>query len=184
MAGACETSKARFESGQSPHEANAPKVYIRNNHPNRYVGSNPTNDREVVMAELAYAIVPKGVNFQIFVASILSISMDERNIPTLKDIANGPPLKCPICERPNYFPSDHHMVPKSRGGKTTETICEDCHKAIHAHFTNKELEETYHTPEALLSNEAFAKQVAFFQKQDPSRRTKTKKSKDRLARDR
>ena len=49
--------------------------------------------------------------------------------PTIKDLVNGPPLMCPICERPNYFPSDHHMVPRSRGGKSTETICADCHKA-------------------------------------------------------
>lgn len=83
--------------------------------------------------------------------------------PTLKDIANGPPLLCPICERPNYHPSDHHMVPRSRGGKSTETICADCHKAIHAHF---------------------AKQVKFLSKQDPAGRTKTKKNKDRLRRDR
>lgn len=108
----------------------------------------------------------------------------ERKIPTLKDLMTPEPLVCPICERPNYFPSDHHMVPKSRGGKTTETICEDCHKAIHAHFTNKELEETYHTPEILLSHEGFAKQIKFLSKQDPGGRTKTKKNKDRLARDR
>ena len=103
--------------------------------------------------------------------------------PTIKDLVQGPPLLCPICDRPNYFPSDHHMVPKSRGGKTTETICSDCHKAIHAHFTNKELEETYHTPEALLAHEGFAKQVKFISKQDPGGRTKTKKNKDRLRRD-
>lgn len=109
--------------------------------------------------------------------------MEDRKIPTLKDLKEAPPLVCPICERPNYFPSDHHMVPKSRGGKTTETICEDCHKAIHAHFTNKELEETYHTPEALLSHEGFAKQIKFLSKQDPGGRTKTKKNKDRLARE-
>jgi hypothetical protein len=103
--------------------------------------------------------------------------------PTMKDLKEGPPLLCPICDRPNYFPSDHHMVPKSRGGKTTETICEDCHKAIHAHFTNKELEETYHTPEALLSHEGFAKQIKFLSKQDPGGRSKTKKNKDRLRRE-
>src|SRR5512135_3502304 len=104
--------------------------------------------------------------------------------PTMKDLKEGPPLECPICERPNYHPSDHHIVPKSRGGRTTETICQDYHKAIHAMFTNKELEETYHTPEALLAHEEFAKQIKFLQKQDPGGRTKTKKNKDRLARDR
>lgn len=42
------------------------------------------------------------------------------------------PDPCPLCTRPNYFPSDHHLVPKSRGGKVTKTICSDCHRMIHA----------------------------------------------------
>lgn len=103
--------------------------------------------------------------------------------PTLKELVTAQPLPCPICERPNLHPSDHHMIPRSRGGKTTETICADCHKAIHAHFTNKELEETYHTPEILLSHDGFAKQIKFLSKQDPGGKTTTKKNKDRLRRD-
>jgi hypothetical protein len=104
--------------------------------------------------------------------------------PTLKDLAAPPPLVCPICERPNYHPSDHHMVPRSCGGKTTQTICQDCHKAIHACFTNKELEETFHTVEALLTNDFFAKMVRYISKQDPGGKITTRKSKDRLRRDR
>lgn len=111
---------------------------------------------------------------------ILTIMVEK---PTIKEMLAEQPLLCPICERPNYYPSDHHMVPRSRGGKSTETICADCHRAIHAHFTNKELEETYHTPEALLSNELFAKQIKFIAKQDPGGRTKTKKNKERLRRE-
>lgn len=103
--------------------------------------------------------------------------------PTLADLKMGEPLICPICERPNYHPSDHHMVPKSRGGRTTETICRDCHKAIHAMFTNKELEEKYHTPEVLLEHEGFAKMVKFISKQDPAGKVTTKKNKNRLRRE-
>ncbi len=93
-------------------------------------------------------------------------------------------LICPICERLNYYPSDHHMVPRSRGGKTTETICRDCHKAIHACFSNKELEEKYNTPEVLMTNEVFAKMVKFISKQDPGGKVTIKKNKDRLRRSR
>jgi len=103
--------------------------------------------------------------------------------PTIKELLESKPLPCPICERPNMRPSDHHMVPKSRGGRTTETICADCHKAIHAMFTNKELEETYHTPEALLAHEDFAKMIKFISKQDPGGKVTTKKNKDRLRRE-
>lgn len=83
------------------------------------------------------------------------------------------PDPCPLCERPNYFPSDHHMVPRSRGGKATSTICADCHRAIHATFSNKELELEYHTPEALLAHPQFRGTVVFLRKQDPRRRNKT-----------
>lgn len=59
------------------------------------------------------------------------------------------------------------MVPRSRGGKTTQTICRDCHKAVHALFTNKQLEKSYHTVEALLGHEQFSKMVEFLKKQNP-----------------
>jgi hypothetical protein len=74
---------------------------------------------------------------------------------------------CPLCERPNFHPSDHHLVPKSRGGKLTQTLCRDCHRAIHATFTNKELELRYHTRELLLAHEGFQRMVAFVARQDP-----------------
>jgi hypothetical protein len=74
---------------------------------------------------------------------------------------------CPLCERQNFHPSDHHLVPKSRGGKITAKLCRDCHRAIHATFTNKELERTYHTREALLEHEGFRRMVAFIARQDP-----------------
>ena len=89
------------------------------------------------------------------------------------------PDLCPLCERPNYYPSNHHMVPKSRGGRYTRTICCDCHKAIHAHFSNKELERKYFTAEALLSDLEFLKTVEFLRKQDPRRRMRTVPSKGR-----
>jgi hypothetical protein len=71
------------------------------------------------------------------------------------------------------MPSDHHLVPKSRGGRVTETICSSCHDAIHRTFTNKELERTFNTVEALLSHPTFAGTVAFIRKQDPRRKTRT-----------
>jgi hypothetical protein len=89
------------------------------------------------------------------------------------------PDLCPLCERPNYFPSDHHLIPKSRGGRVTKTICADCHRAIHATFSNKELEKTYHTVEALLAHPDFAKVIAFLRRQDPRRRFKTIRTKER-----
>lgn len=86
--------------------------------------------------------------------------------PTLADLKNAPPDPCPLCQRPNYHPIDHHMVPRCRGGKATETVCRDCHRAIHATFSNKELEREYNTVDALLAHKGFAKMVRFISKQD------------------
>ena len=83
----------------------------------------------------------------------------------LKAQALEPPA-CPLCERANYHPSDHHLVPKSRGGRVTETICRDCHSAIHATFTNKELEREYATIDALMAHEQFATIIRYIARQD------------------
>lgn len=52
--------------------------------------------------------------------------------------------------------SDHHLVPRCRGGKETETICEDCHRQIHAMYSNKQLEDLC-SVEALLADPMFAR---------------------------
>jgi hypothetical protein len=103
---------------------------------------------------------------------------------------------CPICKRPLAEPNEsrrsrrdrgvvaqteHHMVPKSRGGKAEVklTMCVDCHSAIHAFFDNKQLEKDYHTVEALITDERFAKAIQFIAKQPPGKRHKTKRTKER-----
>jgi len=69
-------------------------------------------------------------------------------------------LVCPLCERPVEDPnflSDHHLIPRSRGGRTTETICLDCHKQIHAMYSNKQLKDNLNSVEALLADSQFDK---------------------------
>ncbi len=58
----------------------------------------------------------------------------------------------------------------------TATLCHDCHRAIHATFTNKELERAYNTPEALLAHEGFRRMIAFIARQDPGGKVKMKTS--------
>jgi hypothetical protein len=82
---------------------------------------------------------------------------------------------CPLCVRPVPHKSDHHLTPRSRGGKKTLPICLDCHKSVHAFFTNKELEDKYNTVDALLGDEKFAKHIKWLSKQDPNRRYRTKR---------
>jgi len=70
-------------------------------------------------------------------------------------------------------------VPKSRGGKVTATLCRDCHLAIHATFSNKELERDYHTRETLLAHEGFRRMIAFIARQDPGGRVRVVPGKER-----
>ena len=89
----------------------------------------------------------------------------KRPPPTIAELRERSVDPCPLCGRPNDDPTDHHLVPKSRGGKITKTLCRDCHKAIHAVFTNAELETTYNTVDALMSHAELATMIRFIAKQ-------------------
>lgn len=64
-------------------------------------------------------------------------------------------MKCSICHRetPEAYAEKHHLVPKSKHGKETIDVCKDCGNQVHQLFKIKELQTTYNTLEALLSNE-------------------------------
>jgi len=89
---------------------------------------------------------------------------------------------CPLCERPNLHPTDHHLVPKCRGGKDTLTLCRDCHRAVHEVFTNKELEKAYNTVESLMADERLRKMICYIARQDPGGRVKFRKDKRHFGR--
>ena len=97
-------------------------------------------------------------------------------------------MECPLCTReaPDNRISDHHLIPKSRGGGPQDTvpICIDCHNGVHAFFTNKELEKEYNTVDALLADEKFAKHTKWLSKQDISKRHRSKRAKDKKRRGR
>lgn len=90
-------------------------------------------------------------------------------------------MRCPLCEREVTAFSDHHLVPKSRGGTHADTlpICNDCHDAIHAFFGNRELEGELDSVEALRQNERFARHLRWLARQDPGGRNRTTRSKRR-----
>lgn len=96
-----------------------------------------------------------------------------REIGQEHTMRNEQEYNCPLCNRVVPKVSDHHLTPRSRGGKDTLPICLDCHRSVHAFFTNKELEKKYNTVELLLSDEKFSKHIQWLSKQDPNRRYKT-----------
>jgi len=93
-------------------------------------------------------------------------------------------MKCPLCERdtePGDM-SDHHLVPKMKGGRETETICHPCHRQIHALFDNYRLAKELNTVESLQAEPTFAKYLKWARKQPPGKRFKTKASKTKRKR--
>lgn len=88
---------------------------------------------------------------------------------------------CPICRRNlgTKNISKHHLLPKSQGGKHSETILihNICHQKIHSLFTAKDLKANFDTVEKLTANEQMQKFIKWVAKKDPSFYQKNKKSK-------
>ncbi len=87
---------------------------------------------------------------------------------------------CPLCKRPLGNVWDrHHLIPKSRKGKDVVAIHKICHNKIHTVFTEKELEQYYHTIERLLENEYIQTFVKWVAKKDPDYYEVSKSTKER-----
>ena len=87
---------------------------------------------------------------------------------------------CVICDRElgsDKLISKHHLIPKSRGGKNTETIIihNICHQKIHSVFSEKELKQVYHTVEKIRTNEEMIKFIKWIAKKDIDYYQKNKK---------
>ena len=68
-----------------------------------------------------------------------------------RQMVNIQKIICPICKRPipDSQKDAHHLIPKSKGGKTTEYLHRICHRQIHALFTESELANQFNNAAAL-----------------------------------
>ena len=85
---------------------------------------------------------------------------------------------CPICERP-IPPSQkdaHHLVPKSKGGKTTQYLHRICHRQIHALFTETELAIDLNNSDALRSAPEMQRFIGWVQSKPSGFYEKARKS--------
>ena len=88
---------------------------------------------------------------------------------------------CELCQRENITLTKHHALPKEEGGDVEDIvmICSDCHRQIHALYTNKELAIRLNTLQALQADEKLQKFVKFIQKQSAQKKVRVKKSQER-----
>jgi 5-methylcytosine-specific restriction endonuclease McrA len=85
---------------------------------------------------------------------------------------------CPICDRaiPDSQKDAHHLIPKSKGGKTTEYLHRICHKQIHALFTETELAQQYHHAQILREHPEMKKFIQWVASKPDAFYEKTRKS--------
>lgn len=91
---------------------------------------------------------------------------------------------CPICEH-RYAKarmSRHHLVPKSRGGRDTVLLCRNCHRQIHAVYTEKELEAEFTTVAGLVAAERMQSWVRWVRRRRPDGKLRVFRSADKPAR--
>jgi uncharacterized Zn finger protein (UPF0148 family) len=85
---------------------------------------------------------------------------------------------CPICDRPipEQQKDAHHLIPKSKGGKTTEYLHRICHRQIHALFTETELALQFNTAAALQQTPEMVKFISWIKTKPNDFYEKSRKS--------
>jgi hypothetical protein len=73
---------------------------------------------------------------------------------------------------PRAVITEHHLVPRQRGGGPEHVVpmCRPCHGHVHALFDNKTLAARLNTLDALRRAPEVARFVRFIRKQDPAAR--------------
>ena len=68
------------------------------------------------------------------------------------------PQVCELCERQSVRFTEHHLVPRSRGGKfgPKARLCPTCHRQLHAMFSEKTLANELNSVERLRADPEFA----------------------------
>ncbi|MDX2150645.1 MAG: hypothetical protein SFV54_07915 [Bryobacteraceae bacterium] len=98
------------------------------------------------------------------------------------------PDACELCRRSPIELTRHHLIPRVRHRKAKERsgldrdelngrlamLCRACHKFIHTVLTEKQMEERYHTLDALASHPEIARFLAWVSTKPPGLRVPTR----------
>ncbi len=85
---------------------------------------------------------------------------------------------CPLCGRSGaaLVTTKHHLVPKSRQGKVVVPICHDCHRQIHALYTEREIEQRLDTIDKLKTDPQIGAFLAWVKKRPVGTRAQVRTS--------
>lgn len=74
---------------------------------------------------------------------------------------------CELCQREQSRFTEHHLVPRSRGGKygPKALLCPTCHRQLHAMFSEKTLANELNSIERLRADPDFAGYLKWASKQ-------------------
>lgn len=78
-------------------------------------------------------------------------------------------VNCALCERsiPADQSEDHHLIPRSKGGKIKVPLHRICHSHIHAAFTDAQLAKKFSTIAAILEDPTIQKFVGWVKTKPP-----------------
>jgi hypothetical protein len=81
---------------------------------------------------------------------------------------------------PRDLITQHHLIPKQKGGKVEHTVpmCRVCHKQVHAIFGNTELARVFNSVEQLREAPQLKSFLKWVRKQKPDRNFRTVQSND------
>lgn len=77
---------------------------------------------------------------------------------------NNSPNICVFCQMKTSV-RQHHLIPRSKGGKETVSTCSTCESYIHKTWSHNQLRDTYNSVEVILSDKGFQKFLKWRRKQ-------------------
>ena len=95
--------------------------------------------------------------------------------------APGEPLVCELCLRESVRFTEHHLVPRSRGGKfgPKARLCPTCHRQLHAMFSEKTLAGELNSIERLRADPSFAGYLKWARKQKGAANFRVRRANER-----
>lgn len=85
---------------------------------------------------------------------------------------------CALCSRPipPALREEHHLVPRSKGGRATVPLHRICHRQLHALFSETELARDYSSLDALRAHPDVDRFVAWVARKPPGFLERTRRS--------